>query len=285
MGQLLRLQFFPLEATQNDATPEEQKQLLESAPLIIPNLNSDLSISFFDDNYHLVIADQFIPLRNGTILKSGLFTIKINLQNSQAEPQSEAVTTNNTTVEIKENNKEFSTNYNDFALAELNREHSYLELSTLMQPENPNDELAFLFNNNSLQTFSRTANPANIFTGMVLSGSDPLSLLNQHFQPPEAKLPLSPIAVASAAEFPTDTSALFTEGNILRDLGFWSNPEPGQHLTTYTDALPSPYTATFGYRDDEDHSREKISTETKEHTNKNSGLTLKKLWQKLSPIN
>ncbi len=141
----------------------------------------------------------------------------------------------------------------DFALAELTHDHAHLALSTLMQAEYANDDLAFLFtqtntfpSNSSLSLKKQT----NITSLLSTNSSDPLSLLNQHFQPPEANTNSNPITITQPTEYLADNILASHEGNILRDLGFFSENAFTGKSEMYLNTLPSQIQTTFSYRQD-----------------------------------
>jgi hypothetical protein len=107
-----------------------------------------------------------------------------------------------------------------FSPADWNREHSCPGLGAPLSSRAERDVLSFLYTGNTaLERFA----PQKLISdasSILSNGKDPLSLLNQHFQPPEIKIISEPITVMDRVEiFPAEETSL-AEGNILKDLGF-----------------------------------------------------------------
>lgn len=287
MAHLLRLQISkPDEKNKTDSNNSQTKNAnsIDDVSFIVPNLNNTIDICFDNEKYYLVLSEQLIPLQNGALLQGEDFSIKVK-QETTAIPE-----TQNNITDAPAAISPGTSNVNDhlasfipeFDLTELNKENNYLELNTLISAENSNDELAFLFKGNASAN-TRDAflpEPHDSYAEMTLSGKDPLSLLNQHFQPPEPKTPAAPITIGQPTDLITGSTLTNEQGNILHDLGFPGDNDHSYQLGTYANAIaaPTPSSSAIGYKEDK-YETELNSLESPPPKTNDLPI-IKKLWQK-----
>jgi hypothetical protein len=227
--QVIKFHFIPLNENTN------QKLAFAAEAIVVPNLNHELNICHTEGNYQLVLSDQYIPLHDGSILKDDNLIIKLSLL---------PILDKNVTTEL------ISTEEND--------KDNYFDSHNFIQTVPADNELDFLFYNSSFINTSQLNNQSNNFTNMILSGSGPLSLLNQHFQPPAIKIAETP-SITNEIEEAIAKTAVNTDGNILRDLGLYNEQNFSHPNETHTNLLPTAYKTAFGYINEVEEKRNIIN--------------------------
>jgi len=178
-------------------------------------INDTLAIYNKEGKYLISSAEHTIPLQDESTLISEHFILKISLRNNAAPTVAD----------------------------DLIQSDAHTHLNSDYAIENA---LAFLYeqDNSFREEFANKYSSKTDKPVAITKYGQSLSLLNEYFQP------LIPHCPVNISEFATNTALTISNGNILRDLGWWSEQETHSDIQKYRNFLQQPTTTYLGYQDD-----------------------------------